>query len=176
MKVLISIITLLFFFGNPSEEKILWKQDRKLTWKDFKAPSTTHYEFVAVTSSGIWFNYSYAEHNGKITYDYSVQSYFYPQKSWYNPKEATPYILQHEQTHFDISELHARKLRKLISQLPPARNIKNQLNELYKKIEIQRKAMQERFDNETNHSVDVKAEKQWETYVAKQLEEYDAWQ
>ena len=66
--------------------------------------------FVASTSSGI--AYSYREVNGDKRIKINVFCNFYPQKSWQSKNDATDYILKHEQTHFDISELYKRILKK----------------------------------------------------------------
>ncbi len=175
MKLLVTVFICLFLFIFPANEKITWQENRKLTWADFKAEQKPQNDFVASTSSGISFSYSFTFSEGKMQYETSVSSNFYPLESWYNPKEVTPYILQHEQVHFDISELHARILKKSIQAFSFSKNIKNEMNALYNKTEISRRAMQDKFDFETNHSKNHEKEKQWETFVAQQLKAYEKW-
>lgn len=44
-----------------------------------------------------------------------VYAYFSPRQSWYHKDMADDHLLSHEQLHFDITELYARKLRKKIA-------------------------------------------------------------
>ena len=107
--------------------------------------------------------------------NYSVVSTFYPEGSWYLPQRVTPYILAHEQAHFDISELHARMLRKNLAGKKFSKKIKSEIEAIYEQIEQKRRAMQTKFDAETDHSRNVEKEMQWENFIAQQLAIYDAW-
>lgn len=106
---------------------------------------------------------------------YSVESNFYPQQSWFQVGKVSPYILKHEQTHFDISELHARMLRKKLAGTRFTKKVKSEIESIYRKTELQRKVMQAKFDAETDHSRNVEKEVFWEKYVKEQLSEYEDW-
>jgi hypothetical protein len=174
MKFLITLCILISVVGY-GQEKIPWSETKKLTWEDFKGKFMPQSDYVASTSSGIYFTYSYGTKHKKLKYKYIVTSYFHPEKSWYNPTQVSPYILKHEQTHFNISELHARMLRKEINEFSFTKNIKHEMDSLYNQIEIRRRAMQEKFDIETHHSKNKKKEKSWETYIDSQLKKYEPW-
>ena len=81
-----------------------------MQWTDFKATMFMGTGFVARTSLCI--AYFHWEVNGDKRIKINVFCNFYPQKSWYSKNDATDYILKHEQTHFDISELYKRILKK----------------------------------------------------------------
>ena len=77
--------------------------------------------------------------------------------------------------HFDISELHARKLREALADYEIGRNIRQDLKRIYNKIESERVSMQNKFDRETSHSENRSEEMKWRKFVAeelKKLEEY----
>ncbi len=172
----VAIILLLFLSFFSSEEvsdKIEWNENQKLTWVDFRGPRTKGGSYVASTASGISFSYSHKEVNGVIDYDYTIKCHFYPNESWYDAKRATAYILKHEQTHFDISELHARLLRKRISEANFSNNVKTEIRALYDAAEVDRRVMQNRFDSESDHSKNKEMEYRWETFVEKQLKIYE---
>ncbi len=175
MKILVSFLLLFFAIPQGNPEKMEWDEHRILTWNDFQAVPDKSASFVASTNSGISFSYSYTTKNGKIDFTYSVASFFYPKKSWFKPTEVDDYILKHEQTHFDISELHARKLRKSIDNATFSKNLKTEIESLYNVNEKVRRAMQQKFDKETDHSKKRKEEVRWENYVAQQLREYARW-
>ncbi|MEL6811743.1 MAG: DUF922 domain-containing protein [Bacteroidota bacterium] len=157
------------------EEKIPWRADRKLTWADFKGTPNGPEDFVASTNSGVSFSYSYRETNGVGKVEYSVLSNFYPQLSWYRPSKVTDYILAHEQMHFDISELHARKLRKAMEDIPHNRDFKGNSETLYNQAEEDRRTMQKQYDLDSDHSNNRDEEFKWRAYVAKELKVYERW-
>jgi len=175
-------ITILFLFfsvivpsGNE-DEKIAWNENQKLSWSDFKAAPKGN-GYVASTSSGISFsyNFSYKETGEIIDLDVSITSYFYPENSWFISSEASEYILKHEQTHFDISELHARILRKKISETSFSKNLKIEIEAIYKSVEDKRRDMQHLFDDESDHSKIKEKEMEWEVFVEAQLKSYANW-
>jgi hypothetical protein len=164
-----------FFPSEAIDVKIEWSESKKLTWSDFRGPRTKDASYAASTSSGISFTYSVKHAKGDIDLDFSVKCHFYPEKSWYDRNHASEYILKHEQTHFDISELHARVLRKLISEAEFSKDIKTEIKAIYQEVERQRGKMQRRFDTETEHSINKKNEYLWEAFIANQLIAYERW-
>lgn len=162
-------------FSND-EEKMEWSATRPLTWNDFRGTPNPVADFVATTNSGMSFTYSFAVRNGRRTITFEVKSYFYPDSSWYLKDDVSPYILKHEQTHFDISELHARKLRKRLDAAAFSDNLKPEIEAIYRKVEAERKAMQDAFDNESDHSKNKAGEARWGAYIAQQLAAYNDWQ
>jgi len=167
-----------FMFILPAENdggKMQWSETRPLSWSDFQGEPNGAADFVASTNSGISLSYSIGNRNGNYHFDFTVKSNFYPKQSWYRPEAASEYILKHEQTHFDISELHARKLRKKLTELTVTEHVKTDADKLYKETEQQRRAMQQKYDDESDHSKLQSAEFEWRTYVASELKNYGRW-
>ena len=170
---------LILFFGfignakaQPVEEKILWEEGILLNWEDFKAAPPQNSKFKANTNAGITYSWGLQIENASKTLNYEVNSYFYPQLSWVDQGSQNAHLLKHEQTHFDITEWHARKLRKELSEIDS--NELNQdtrkiLNDLYKTIEIERSGMQKAYDRETKHSLNKEAEVKWQKMVKEEL-------
>jgi hypothetical protein len=156
-------------------EKMQWSETRPLSWSDFQGEPNGATDYVASTNSGISLSYSIGNSNGSWHFDFTVNSNFYPKQSWYRPEAASEYILKHEQTHFDISELHARKLRKKLSGLSATAEVKAEADKLYSETEQQRRSMQQAFDTESDHSKLKNAEFEWRDYVAAELKKYDDW-
>ncbi|MEZ4778732.1 MAG: DUF922 domain-containing protein [Flavobacteriaceae bacterium] len=176
MKVLLLLLVpFLGLFSVSEEEKIAWDANRPLTWQDFRGIPNRADDFVASTNSGMSFSFSFKERNGIATISYEVVSNFYPDLSWYRPERVTMYILEHEQTHFDISELHARKLRKALSILTHDREFKEKAEAIYNRIEAERREMQTQYDQESDHSNIEGAEYQWRKIVAEELKALDTW-
>ena len=150
-------------------EKITWDKTRLLKWEDFEASPKKSLPYKANTNSGLSFSWNATESSGGIILTYKVGSNFYPKRSWVKEIEEVDYLLAHEQLHFDITELHARKLRKVLSNYEPGPKMKKVLNNIYSEIEQQRQQMQNQFDKETNHSINKESEYKWRKFVEKEL-------
>ncbi len=174
MKIFFAILFLLLGFQSE-EEKIIWNLDRPLTWKDFRANVPTNADFVASTNTGISFGYSYSNNNGKIEVKFSIESFIHPEKSWVQKDKVDAYILAHEQTHFDISELFSRMLKKKLKEKKFSKQAKSEIEKIYHQNEKQRRAMQAQYDLESNHSRNKEREIYWRKYVSKQLTNYESW-
>ena len=58
------LFSLFLFLVSPNtEDTLLWRDDLKLTWKDFKGKKDVQTDAVAVTASGITFAYSVRRNN-----------------------------------------------------------------------------------------------------------------
>ncbi|TPG38197.1 DUF922 domain-containing protein [Flavobacterium pectinovorum] len=103
---------------NEEKDEILWDKNRKLTWEDFKGmPDGSDSLIVAGTTSTIKFEYSTTKN--MIT-NYKLVSIFIKSKSWSITNSIQ--LLAHEQLHFDITELYARKIRKSFDSLRIKKN------------------------------------------------------
>lgn len=174
IKPLIFCILFLFFGKSTNEETMTWNESIKLTWRDFKADPDPISNAAALTASGITFGYS-VKTSGKRIVDYTttVEAHFYPNKSWYLKNKADAYILGHEQLHFDITELYARKFREQLSKLVVNQNVKEQMKRLHTAINEAVSETQKRYDTQSNHSINVEVQKQWETFIQEELLKLD---
>jgi len=132
---------------NNEDEMIPWRNQRKLSWDDFLSSPQKQGEAVASTSTSL--GISYQVKNGELTY--TITCNFSKKKSWGLLK--TDYILAHEQAHFDITELHARKLYEALYnyEFNPD-TFKKDIASIYEKIVAQKEEMQQAYDRETDHS------------------------
>lgn len=170
MKNILICLFLIFIGSDSNEETLIWDAESKLTWADFKATPDKDSDAVALTASGITFGYS-VQTTGKRIVEFStvVESHFYPNKSWYKKERSDVHILGHEQLHFDITELYARKFRQQISELQVNQNVKKQLNKLHQDINVELNTAQKKYDLETQHSMDAVKQRRWANYVEKEL-------
>ena len=92
---------------------IYWDANRPLTWADFRGPKPKKVKkrFVAVTYSGLRYRFR-KDSSGKIRF--AIVSYFDPTKSWKKRRQPGTELLNHEQTHFNITELYARRTRQTV--------------------------------------------------------------
>ena len=150
-------------------ERIEWEESRTLSWEDFKGRPNRRGGFVASTSSGMSQSYVINSKGILDKKETHVTAHFYPEYSWYIVKDTTARLLKHEQTHFDITEVHARILNARIQSYNFSSNSKREVKALYERVEEERRAMQQAFDEETNHSINRDAEKKWEEKIARLL-------
>ena len=169
--ILVFLILGLFSFQSGQDyDTITWKASERLTWDDFKGEIPNNARAAATTASGITYRFSTTGNRDYMKVDFKVDTYFYPNKSWYQPELCDDVILSHEQLHFDISELYARKLTERLNQAKFTRNnIKSKVKVIYRKINEELNDFQNKYDNETNFSRDREQQLIWNENIAQQL-------
>ena len=175
MKTLIVFILSFFLLPQLDSEKMIWNENQKLSWENFQGKPMPKAGFVASTTTGLHFSYSYSMDENVAIVKYTVESFFDPKTSWFIPEKVSQKVLNHEQLHFDISELHARILRNKLNSMKFSTNAKTEIETVYLQIEEERRKMQKQFDAETDHSQNIEKEIFWETKIAKQLKQYASW-
>ncbi|MGK7392810.1 MAG: DUF922 domain-containing protein [Candidatus Cyclobacteriaceae bacterium M2_1C_046] len=148
---------------NPAEY-IPWASNFKLNWELYEAKPDAGYFGDAGTAVKIQAKPSIV--NGSV--DYQVHALFNKKKSWY--KERSDELLAHEQLHFDIAELTARKIRKRIDQLKKA-NVKDIkiYNEEIEKLLNASNALDDEYDKKTLHGILKKEQSHWEKQIYTEL-------
>jgi len=152
------------------EEVIPWAPNLRLQWEDFRATPPAESRIAATTASGISYRFSAMETNGNMKVDCTIDTFFYPNESWYQPDVANEIILSHEQLHFDISELFARKMRQRIGAFSFTKKVKAEVKTIYGEILREMRDFQKLYDEETNFSRDVEAQLRWNKKINMALE------
>lgn len=170
------IITAFAFGQNQNLETFSWEENKPLVWENFRGKPNPITDAAAQTASGISFGFSISKTGSRITdFTANVECVFYPTESWYKPEDVNAHILRHEQLHFDITELHARRFRQRISKIKASTpRLKKQLNDLYKATRIASSQMQNLYDEETNHSINKEQQKKWDDYIVAELKKLEA--
>ena len=169
----ILLLTILLSFNtvfSQEEEIISWTPDRKLQWEDFKGRPFKTAWAAAVTASGITYEFSSIETDGKLQLDIEISTHFYPEESWYQPPLVNGVILSHEQLHFDISELFARKMRKIVAETNFTSNVKAEIKKIYRDILKELSAFQKKYDFETNFSRNIEKQLEWNRQISEALD------
>lgn len=177
---MVSRITLFLFFAvglttmlaQDYKEVIPWSQERRLSWADFQGPIPKDAMAAAITASGISYNYSANLMFNEVNLDFEVNTYFYPTGSWYKPAVCDSVVLSHEQLHFDITELFARKMRKKLLQSTFSDNVKEEVRNIYNTVLKELNAYQELYDWETDFSRKPLAQQRWHKKIWAELEVY----
>ncbi|MBK6992174.1 MAG: DUF922 domain-containing protein [Chitinophagaceae bacterium] len=164
-------LTLAFLFSfaqRDNEELIKWDDNKRLNWSDYKGKPDPNSDAAASTSTYLVIDYNISQN--KMTY--KIQSMFSRTRSWGLHK--TDYILSHEQGHFDIAEVFARKLHKKMSEFKfDKRTYQKNLAKIYDEVVEEKTEMQNDYDRETRHSINKEKQAQWIKKIEKLLEEYE---
>lgn len=137
-------------------EYIPWIPDRRLSWDDFLCAPKTNTDAVASTSTAL--GISYQVKNSRLVYQVSCN--FSKIKSWGLLKN--PYILAHEQGHFDITEIFARKLNQMLQGYQFNRyTYQKDINNIYEGVVKEKETYQLAYDDQTDHSRNKKKQKEW---------------
>ena len=157
------------FNDSQDYETIAWSPENKLTWEDFKGEAPNNARAAATTASGISYQFSTNASSSEIELDYLVSTFFYPNKSWYQPSLSDSLILSHEQLHFDISELYARKMRNRLASSSFTQNVKAEVKQIYKEVLEELEEFQNLYDDQTNFSRDLEQQLIWNNKIEEAL-------
>jgi hypothetical protein len=151
------------------DESIQWDPTYRLTWDDFRADPPRSQRVAATTASGISYSYRTKGPSGNYRLDYEVVAYFYPERSWYHPDLCDSVVLSHEQLHFDISELYARRMREILGSRTFDGNVRAEVRKIFARINRELSEFQNRYDMETDFSRDHEAQARWNAQIAERL-------
>lgn len=170
---LLSILTLFLIAGQGQAQNkqckdcIEWSGERKLKWSDFKGKPNRLSRNEALTDSGMSIGLKCDDRSSEVT----INCFFDRNGSWAKD-DRTPYLLAHEQLHFDITELFVRKLRKQIDKLGnDCKKLNEHIEEFYNENYKEFVQYQNDYDSESNHSLNKEKQAFWENKVARELEE-----
>ena len=169
--ILVFLVAMGTGYAQGDDEAIPWSSNRKLTWEDFKGEAPVKDRAAATTASGITYQFATLRSPDKMAIDYTVTTFFYPYKSWYQAHLCESLILSHEQLHFDISELYARKMRARMATATFTSNVKAEVKAIYREILEDLEAFQDLYDKETNFSRNREQQLLWNAKIAAALTE-----
>lgn len=151
---------------------ILWEKGVKLKWNNFRGIPNYNSKHSAITSTLIKDN-QVGLLKDKILID--VSTYFSIGKSWVKKEKTSKNLLNHEQLHWDIAELSARKLRKIYSthKSESLNESFQYFNEKYDEMIKEKRLFQDLYDKETDYSINKKKQKEWERKISLLLREYE---
>jgi hypothetical protein len=162
MHALAFLILLALSPNDSSDNGILYRQ---LTWSDYKSrPPLTEPLVAARTMTQL--KMEIVEQDG--VYCYSVKAYFLPYSSFARVK--TNDVLRHEQTHFKIAHLLALEcVRDLHGLQHGDSTAASSAENIYNGYVERNDSANDRFDLETDHSLNKEGEKAWELRITEEL-------
>jgi hypothetical protein len=162
---LLLLLPLLSLAQEKDEELIEWKNSKKLSWNDYKGKADPASGAAASTATYLTIEYNF-DRSGLT---YKITCSFSKDKSW--TRDRTDHILAHEQGHFDIAEVFARKLNMRMKEYRVnTRTMQNDLKKIYQEVMDEKEKMQNDYDEETNHSIIKEKQAEWLKKIKELLE------
>jgi hypothetical protein len=158
--------------ADEAETKALiyYSPSEKLTWNDFKGKPVLSSNAAAITNAGIGFKMKFHSNNNVTTLHITVTCNFSIADSWVKDGRRTPYILNHEQHHFDIAYINARQF---VQNLKAAKYTQKDYDKVIEKIYYQAQAdlqtMQNAYDSETKNSMLPEMQDVWNKKIDAQI-------
>ncbi len=167
LKVVVTYIT-----SDASNKKpvIYYSPSVKLTWNDFKGTPPLNSAASAITNAGIGFKMAFHSLDNVATLDIIVNCNFSVADSWVKEGKKTPYILNHEQHHFDIAYLHAMQfIEKLRAAKYTDKDYAKVIEKIYYEAQQNLQNMQTAYDGETKNSQLPEMQALWDKKIDAQL-------
>lgn len=150
-------------------DTINWNSNIKLKFSDFKSNPNPLSNASAESSLEILCKTNLKEKTCIVLSNFSRS------ESWIKPKNNNTLLL-HEQVHFNIAEIFARKLRAKISEYVFIRKtLLIDIKSLYDTQNSELDIVQDLYDKETNFSNNYKCQEEWNRYINQMLKELEAY-
>ena len=173
IKFLFATLFLLSFLPI-SAQKITWSKTNRLSWKDFRAPKDYKQpkdSSVAFTNCGITYLVS-KSNNPKAKVEIHVKAVFDQSKSWKKSDNPGNSVLEHEQLHFDIAEVYARKIRKMIGQkIVTTADFDSHFKKNFDRLYSEYLDFQKKYDLETKNSRNFEKQSEYNALIKEMLQE-----
>lgn len=162
------LLVISFFSFSQDRQETSW--GKALSWNDFKGEPKTNVHHQAASNMGVAMDYSWKWKNEQLNLKYKVKTVFNQNYSWVKSGKQSQKLLRHEQIHFDITEIMARKLRKFLAENKFKLNaVRSKIDEVIHILQQENRVMQESYDQETNHGNNARKQKEWESHVQNKL-------
>lgn len=148
---------------------IEWSAARKLNWQDFQGKVPAIAREAALSQCG--FGYATNSVTKRETLEVKVSARFYRNESWSRADKQSIRLLQHEQRHFDLCELYARKLRQNTASNHYTGADMKKVDKLYDALMAELNKMQQQYDDETTHGLNTDKQNEWNDKIAKEMNE-----
>jgi hypothetical protein len=152
---------------------IVWSESRKLTWQDFQKLAPANRDADSKTTAEIWHEERWLCPSTKL--HPTIVAVFDRDESWViDEVKSDDRLLRHEQLHFDLAEVYARILREKLSAFKIRcryeKSIQAQINVIADNNVKDLQVEQDRYDLETKHGLNEKAQTEWEKKIKAMLQ------
>ena len=148
---------------------IPWSAGRPLAWADFQGRPRFGEPEAALTSADLLSGAKCQD----FVFTATVTPTFDPATSWVrDAKAASSALLRHEQLHFDLTEVYARRLRqKLRAAHLDCQKLQPAFDRLTHAVYTAWSNDENRYDAETSHGLNAPKQALWDRQIQQQLAE-----
>jgi hypothetical protein len=170
---LISILTMASSYGQQARH-LAWKSNAPLQWVHFQGkPEADDHVHGAVTYAGIEVLVDQVLFpSGNIRF--KARAIFDQKRSWVKAGEPDSTLLAHEQLHFDITEVYARKLMQKLNELQLSKKDKAVVKKWQKRYWQAQLNAQKLYDRESVHGLHFEQQQAWRTLIDAELRQTDS--
>lgn len=168
--IIIGLISILIFLLTYTElakknEIVVWSEAKPLTWDNFTPSNWIYRNYSAIIKTSIRCEIKTKKKKARIF------AFMNSKRSMYlDTIKLTKGMLKHEQYHFNISEYHARLLRKHFIGLGEKKITRKRVLELLEKYAERLNKMQHQYDSITKHGTALIKQPLWELKIDSLLE------
>lgn len=141
---------------------VIWNERHPLQWIDFEGNVKTSSDFDAESFAEVKYDYTFISPKN---FSFDVYASFNKNTSWCRKEYQSPELLKHEQVHFDIAELYAKRLQEVFDHFTYSKNFANEILQIFEQKKTEYHSMQMRYDDETNHSRNKQRQSEWEAFI-----------
>lgn len=161
-------------YQSNNEGLLLWNDSCLLSWDNYKitkVDTNSIYKaetFTKVKVKNLGFN--------EDSIFFHIGTFFNEKKSYKTVGFMNRDLLVHEQLHFDISEIAARKIRKAYSKYVSTDGslyiTSKYIKSTFNKFIAEADSLDYLYDKESNHGINYKEQARWNEKISKILKDY----
>lgn len=148
-----------------------WSGTDLLAWSDFQGLPPSGGDENARTV----YNLSFESRCRGEEFTFKVTALFFPADSWVKPQVLADRVekvrvLEHEQTHFNLTEVYARRMRRyFVGLYNPCGQTEAAINAAVDRYAREEGEAQQRYETETNHGLISSRQLAWNRDVSEML-------
>lgn len=159
--------------ASVTKPMIYYTPGTKLTWNDFKGKPLSGSAAAAITNAGIGFKMMFHSKDNIATLNIAVDCNFSIGDSWVKNGRKTPYILNHEQHHFDIAYLYAMQfVQNLKAAKYTMKDYSKVIERIYNQCQQDLTTMQTDYDTETKNSQLADEQELWNKKIDAKMDAF----
>ncbi|MGN8070775.1 hypothetical protein [Mucilaginibacter sp. 22184] len=157
---------------QPEGDTVYYSFKRPLTWDDFKAKPLNS-KFGAEILPSIGYSEDVDVSKGIVNVHLSTKAFVPKSASWVKTDSKNAYSLNHEQRHFDIVKIIVERFKqKLRAEKYTVDNYDGPINVQYLESFHEMNVMQDQYDTETAHGMNIAAQEEWNEKIDKELRSF----
>lgn len=155
-------ITIIDRNDNPDADTVFYTSNRPLIFEDFRARPTPGSRFAASIFTSFSFDVESEIVGGILEVKIFSKVFMLKDQSWTRGESKNEYTLNHEQRHFDITQIVVEKLKNKILNLEIYPDeYDSVINYYYLEAFREMNQLQDLYDKETRHGMDRGAQDRW---------------